>query len=686
MKRTFTKRIGQLLIGLLFVSAVSAQSLAPLTVSGNHVLVGGKQASLAGNSMFWSNKDWGGEKYYNASCIGWLKSDWKSSIVRAAMGVDEGGGYLSDPVGNRQKVVNVVDAAIANNMYVIIDWHSHNAHMYQSQAISFFQDMARTYGSKTNVIYEIYNEPLDVSWKYTIRPYAMAVIAAIRAIDPDNLIVVGTPYYSQKVDEASWDKITEYSNIAYTLHFYSGTHTQYLRNKASDAMTNGIALFVTEWGTVNADGNGAVVYGETDTWMNYLKQNGISHCNWSLNDKAEGASALNPGASATGGWSSANLSASGTYVRGIIKNWGGVTPDPVCTVADITSTIQAEGYCQMSGIQSETTSDAGGGQNIGWIDTDDYMTYSVNVPTAGSYKIQYRVASAVAGGVIQLEKAGGGAVYGTVNVESTGGWQTWKTITQTVTLPAGEQFIAIKANVGGFNLNWWGNGSNGDGGGSLIKTIQAESYASMNGITVESTSDAGGGSNVGYIDANDWMSYTTTPVSIPSTGVYTVEYRVASLNGGGRLQLEEAGGSVVYGAVDIDATGGWQTWKTIKQTVTLTAGTHSFGIKAVTGGWNLNWFSIYSGLKSAHIAPENITDEVTKMTLSPNPCTNSVRLQLADDVQVQVQIIDIAGKTLIAKEVSANDSEIDVTSLKNGIYIVRIMDGTNITSTKLIKK
>ncbi|MBQ4796798.1 cellulase family glycosylhydrolase, partial [Pectobacterium versatile] len=108
-------------------------------------------------------------------------------------------------------------------MYVIIDWHSHSAENNRSEAIRFFQDMARKYGNKPNVIYEIYNEPLQVSWSNTIKPYAEAVISAIRAIDPDNLIIVGTPSWSQNVDEASRDPING-KNIAYTLHFYAGTH------------------------------------------------------------------------------------------------------------------------------------------------------------------------------------------------------------------------------------------------------------------------------------------------------------------------------------------------------------------------------------------------------------------------------------------------------------------------------
>ncbi|HEY7883661.1 MAG TPA: glycoside hydrolase family 5 protein [Cellvibrionaceae bacterium] len=279
--------------------------------------------SIAGPSLFWSTNGWGGEKYYNADAVAWVKEQWGAMLIRAAMGAQrEAGHYIQQPEDNRNKVITVVDAAIASDMYVIIDWHSHHAEEHQQQAVDFFTEMATLYGEYDNVIYEIYNEPLNTtSWSNTIKPYAEAVIAAIRAVDPDNLIIVGTPTWSQDVDVASNDPITGFDNIAYALHFYAGTHTQFLRDKASTAMNNGIALFATEWGTVNANGDGDVALEETLEWMAFFKDNQISHANWALNDKDEGASVLKPGASVSGGWSDNDLTESGLLVRDIILNW-----------------------------------------------------------------------------------------------------------------------------------------------------------------------------------------------------------------------------------------------------------------------------------------------------------------------------------------------------------------------------
>lgn len=312
------------------------EGVPPITTQGNQVLFGGQPGSIAGMSLFWSNRGWGGEKYYNADAVAYIKNNWNAKLIRAAMGVDpttnEGlpsGAYLDNSNNNSTAQLNmvktVVDAAIANDMYVIIDWHSHHAEQYLSEAVQFFGEMSALYGDYNNVIFEVYNEPLQVSWSQTIKPYAESVIQAIRSNDPDNdpnLVIVGTPSWSQDVDQAAQDPINDV-NVAYTLHFYAatGAHQGPLRDKARIALNAGIPLFVTEWGSVEADGNGAVNESATRAWMDFLYQNNISHANWALNDKLEGASALQPGASPNGGWSDNDLTTSGRLIKDIIQNW-----------------------------------------------------------------------------------------------------------------------------------------------------------------------------------------------------------------------------------------------------------------------------------------------------------------------------------------------------------------------------
>lgn len=121
-------------------------------------------------------------------------------------------------------------------------------------------------------------------------------------------------------------------------------------------------------------------------------------------------------------------------------------------------------------------------------------------------------------------------------------------------------------------------------------TVQAENYAVSNGVQLQATTDTDGGQNVGWIDANDWMAYNN--ITIPTSGTYYVDYRVASPNAGRKLSLDLNGGSIILGQVDIPNTGGWQNWTTVTQTVTINAGTYNFGIFAVASGWNINWWRI----------------------------------------------------------------------------------------------
>ncbi len=126
----------------------------------------------------------------------------------------------------------------------------------------------------------------------------------------------------------------------------------------------------------------------------------------------------------------------------------------VVTPPAFTTTIQAENYSAMSGVQTEPTTDTGGGQNVGYVDNGDWMAYnSINFPSTGTYKVEYRVAS-VGGGRISLDLNAGSIVLGALNVPNTGGWQNWTTISHNVNVNAGTYNLGIFAELGGWNLNW----------------------------------------------------------------------------------------------------------------------------------------------------------------------------------------------------------------------------------------
>jgi endoglucanase len=277
--------------------------------AGSLVNEKGEKIQLKGMSLFWSQ--WS-EPFYNKEAVRVLAKDWKSTVVRAAMGI-EMGGYLSNPVAQEAMVQTVVQAAIDEGIYVIIDWHDHNAQNHQGQAIEFFGRMANKYKNVPNVIFEVFNEPLNIPW-VTIKNYAVPVIQEIRRQGSNAVVIIGTRTWSQEVEEPADDKIDD-SNTMYALHFYAATHKAWLREKAKRAMYKGIALFVTEFGVSESSGDGYLDFAEADAWMRFMRDNNISWANWSLFDKRESSAALNPGASPTGPWPDRDISASGLYIK-----------------------------------------------------------------------------------------------------------------------------------------------------------------------------------------------------------------------------------------------------------------------------------------------------------------------------------------------------------------------------------
>ncbi|WP_340006698.1 carbohydrate-binding protein [Paenibacillus sp. FSL K6-0276] len=255
-------------------------------------------------------------------------------------------------------------------------------------------------------------------------------------------------------------------------------------------------------------------------------------------------------------------------------------PDPLPTPsAPIPGKIEAEDFNDMSGIQAVTASE--GTFAAGYLDAGDWIDYRVNVATAGTYKVNYRVA--VNGGYtgeVQLQV--NGVNLKTTSFPSTGGWQNWATVSDTVTLSEGPQTIRLYITKNGWNLNWF----------QIEKIvpipgkIEAENYNAMSGVQTEPSSE--GTLNVGYIDAGDWMDYN---VNVATTGIYTVNYRVA-VNVGytGEVQLQVNG--VNLKTTSIPSTGGWQNWATVSDTVTLSAGPQTIRLYASKTGLNLNWFQL----------------------------------------------------------------------------------------------
>ncbi len=257
--------------------------------------------------------------FTNKELFRYLRDEWSINVIRLAMYSGAGEGYTdSTKEGIEQTLQNAVDAAIELDMYVIIDWHvlqDQSPQVRKADALRFFKYISKKYADYPNVIYEICNEPNGyASWSGDVKPYAEEVIPVIRANDPDSVIIVGTPTWSQDIDKALADPL-KYDNIMYALHYYAATHTDWLRDRLKKCHDSGLPVMVTEFGNCDASGNGNNDFAQAEKWLNLLDSLNISYMNWSLCDKAETASLLRPGASSTGGWTDDQLTENGKFMK-----------------------------------------------------------------------------------------------------------------------------------------------------------------------------------------------------------------------------------------------------------------------------------------------------------------------------------------------------------------------------------
>ena len=261
-------------------------------------------------------------QYVNKAAFKTLRDNWGVNCIRLAMYTEEYNGYCSG--GNqaelRKLINNGVKYATELGMYVIIDWHilsDGNPAKNKKQAISFFKYMAKKYKNQNNIFYEICNEPNGgTSWN-RIKSYASPVIKTIRKYDKKNIILVGTPTWSQDVDVAADSPIKGYSNVMYTFHFYAATHGGSYRQKVQVAIQKGLPVFVSEFGISESSGNGRIDKNEANKWMQFLKKNKISYVCWSLCNKNESCSLLKSSCSRTGNFKKSDLSQAGLWYKSV---------------------------------------------------------------------------------------------------------------------------------------------------------------------------------------------------------------------------------------------------------------------------------------------------------------------------------------------------------------------------------
>ena len=265
--------------------------------------------------------------FVNKDTYQYFKDSFGINLVRFAMYTDTGDSYGYCSGGNKSEIEELlgkgVDAATDLGLYAIIDWHilnDNDPNMHIDDAKDFFDRISKKYASYGNVIYEIANEPNGGTTWDSVKSYAETIIPIIRKNAPDAIIIVGTPTWSQDVDVAAADPITDQTNLMYAVHFYAATHKDDLRNKVQSALDSGLPLFVSEFGLCDASGNGSIDYDQSDAWFDLINDKNLSYAAWNISNKAETSSLFDSSCTKTSGFTDDDLSDSGRYIKEKIES------------------------------------------------------------------------------------------------------------------------------------------------------------------------------------------------------------------------------------------------------------------------------------------------------------------------------------------------------------------------------
>lgn len=242
--------------------------------------------------------------------------DYGANVFRIAMYTEQNKGYIYNSKESKKILLNTIENVLGADMYAIVDWHTlkdKDPNENIEKAKEFFDEISRRYKDEPGVIYEIFNEPSgETSWQ-DIKDYANIIIPIIRKNSPDAIILVGTPNYCVDLKSPINDPL-EYDNIMYTYHLYTGSCEGGYKYLIEEAIKNNIAVFVSEWGLSPEKGTNNIDFNKATEFLDYLKKNNISWVNWSLSNKDEPYSAIDPNVEKLSGWNLNDLTESGKFI------------------------------------------------------------------------------------------------------------------------------------------------------------------------------------------------------------------------------------------------------------------------------------------------------------------------------------------------------------------------------------
>ena len=219
-------------------------------------------------------------------------------------------------------------------------------------------------------------------------------------------------------------------------------------------------------------------------------------------------------------------------------------------------------------------------------------------------------------------------------------------------------------NDGGEGVGYHDTDAINQGGGARVDT----------GVDVQSCSE--GGFNICYTQPDEWLKYS---VSVENAGNYSISLRYATVAADKKLHISVNGVNQTN-SLTLANTNGWQTYQSIATTLTLNKGINEIEIYFETGGVNLNYL-----ISNTATALESGLNEPI-YSISPNPFSTQINIENRNGNLQSLQLVDAQGQTIIAENINAHSTTLDVSKLTSGVYFLKLNSPSNHWIThKLIK-
>lgn len=316
----------------LTVDTVTAAA-TPVAINGQLRVCGVKLCNQYGKPIQLRGMSTHGLQWYSqcvkTASLDALAGDWNADVLRISMYIQEGG-YETDPRRFTDMVHGYIEEATRRGMYALVDWHQltpgdPNANL--ARAKTFFTEIADRHKDKNNIIYDIANEPNNVSWA-GIKSYAEQMIPVIRAKDADGVVFVGTHGWASlgisdgRTEADIVNNPINATNFMYTFHFYAASHKTEYFNALSRAADK-LPLFVTEFGTQTASGDGGNDFTNSQKYLDFLAAKKIGWTNWNFSDDFRSGAVFKEGTCAGNNFTGTSvLKPAGVWIRDRIR-----TPD-----------------------------------------------------------------------------------------------------------------------------------------------------------------------------------------------------------------------------------------------------------------------------------------------------------------------------------------------------------------------